>query len=189
MRKISVLSLILPLVVLPSCKIHESFSRADLIGFSADVQPSYHVEEGPFKNLEPQSAPYDLLANEEGFGELLEDVRTGDNTTLYYATDVAIDRIKYVRTKVAKRDPETLYYIFIISDGLDNASVSVSHNHRQTTFISRPDIVTEVFSHIVRHQFYNIGSASQKFVRYMLDGYVRLKEILLLVHQFVKILS
>lgn len=139
MRKIVVLGLFLPLVILPSCKIHESFSRADLIGFSADVQPSYHVEEGPFKNLEPQSAPYDLLANEEGFGELLEDVRTGDNTTLYYATDLAIDRIKYVRTKVAKRDPETLYYIFIISDGLDNASVSASHNHRQTTFISRPE--------------------------------------------------
>jgi len=137
MKKLLLLSL--PLLALSSCKIHESMAKADFIGFSSDIEPSFSSNEGGFKNWSTQSEPIDLLNNENAFLETVNNVTTDDNTALYYATDRAIDRIRYVRRKVVEYDPQTLYYVFIISDGLDNASVKVSHNHKQAVFVNTPE--------------------------------------------------
>jgi len=130
---------LVPLMALSSCKIHESMAKADFIGFSSDIQPSFSSNEGAFKNWTTQSEPMDLLSNEKAFIEVVNNVTTDDNTALYYATDRAIDRLRYVRRKVVDYDPQTLYYVFIISDGLDNASVKVSHNHNQALLVSTPE--------------------------------------------------
>ncbi len=130
---------LLPLVALTSCKVHESMAKADFIGFSSDIQPSYSVRQGGFKNWYPQSEPIDLTKGNALFAQQVDQVTTDDNTALYYAADMAIDRLRYVRRKVVQYDPQTLYYIFLISDGLDNASVKVAHNHRQAVFVSKPE--------------------------------------------------
>jgi len=137
MKKI--LIFFLPLLLLSSCKVHQQMAKADFIGFSSDIEPSFTSKEGACKNLSSQSEPYNLLANEKAFLDLVNNVSTDDNTTLYYATDRAIDRVRYIRKKVVKNDPQTLYYIFILSDGLDNASVKVSHNHQQALLVRRPE--------------------------------------------------
>ncbi|MCQ2331369.1 MAG: hypothetical protein MJZ55_05200 [Paludibacteraceae bacterium] len=124
---------------LTSCKVHESLAKADLIGFSSDLQPSYAVRDGGFKNWFPQGQPIDVLTNNETFMQYVNKVTTDDNTALYYAADVAIDRMRYIRRKEVQYDPQTLYYIFLISDGLDNASVKVAHNHHQAVFTSNSE--------------------------------------------------
>ncbi|MCQ2342079.1 MAG: hypothetical protein MJZ75_01100 [Paludibacteraceae bacterium] len=131
--------LLLPLLAFTSCKVHQSMAKADLIGFSSDIQPSFTIREGGFKNLYPQTEPIDLLNSNNAFDKQLEMIATDDNTALYYATDIALDRMRYIRRKVVQYDPQTLYYIFLISDGLDNASVKVAHNHRQAVFVNNAD--------------------------------------------------
>ena len=126
-------------ITLTSCKVHESLAKADLIGFSSDLQPSYAVRDGGFKNWYPQGKPIDVLEDDETFMQYVNKVTTDDNTALYYAADVAIDRMRYIRRKEVKYDPQTLYYIFLISDGLDTASVKVAHNHHQAVFTSKPE--------------------------------------------------
>jgi len=128
-----------PLLALSSCKVHESMAKADFIGFSSDLEPSFSSNEGLFKNWTTQSEPMDLLSNEDAFLQTVNNVSSDDNTALYYATDRAIDRIRYVRRKEVGYDPQTLYYVFLISDGLDNASVKVSHNHKQALLVSTPE--------------------------------------------------
>ncbi len=114
-------------------------AKADFIGFSSDIQPSYSVRQGAFKNWYRQGEPMDLLNDNEAVSKQAAKVVSDDNTALYYATDVAIDRLRYVRRKVVQYDPQTLYYIFLISDGLDNASVKVSHNHGQAAFVTKSE--------------------------------------------------
>jgi len=161
MKKIVLL--ILPLLALNACKIHEQMAKTDLIGFSTDIEPSYSVRQGTFKNWCPQGAPIDLTENEDQFISHLQELTSDDNTALYYATDVAIDRIRYVRKKVAKHDPQTLYYVFLISDGLDNASVKVAHNHHQASSVHSPEQYQQRIARRLRRA---MGSDKNSFTVY-----------------------
>lgn len=122
---------------LSSCATHQKFYKADIIGFGEDAQTSYTHKKGMFKNWAAQSQPIDLLNDNRTFSRAINSViPRGNNTTLYYATDLAIDRIKWVRRKVAKYDRETRYYIFLLTDGLDNASMQVAKNNKQALVLS-----------------------------------------------------
>jgi len=127
-------------VALSSCKVHDYYYKADFIGFSSDVEKSYQAKDGAFKNLSEQSAPTQMKkGSPNALNKYIDAVSVGNNTTLYLAADLACDRLRYVRKKDAKRDPETEYFLFILSDGLDNASVKASKNHREATFVTKPD--------------------------------------------------
>ena len=134
-------SIILTLIALliASCATHQQFYKADIIGFGEDARTSYAYHKGSFKNLRDQSQPIDLLYDTPSMQQALDVViPRGNNTTLYYATDLATDRIKWVRRKVANYDKETQYYLFILTDGLDNASVQVAKNNKQVR-VSSPE--------------------------------------------------
>ena len=118
------------------------FFRGDVIGFSDNVKTSYTTESrGLFMNLKDQSDPFNLLGD-EGKREMktsIDRVPRGENTTAYYAMELAAMRVKYIRKKVAKRDPKTKYYIFLLTDGLDNASPQVAKSDGRTLFTISPE--------------------------------------------------
>lgn len=113
------------------------FLKGDVIGFSEDAKTSYSAEKGLFKNLKEQSAPYDLTTK-EGIDDIRyfirNDVPRGTNTSAYYAMELACDRIKYVRKHVAGNDDNIKYYIFLLTDGLDNNSKQAALNAKQHIF-------------------------------------------------------
>lgn len=113
--------------------VRENRLMGDVIGFSDDVQTSFDYQPGFFKNFMPQSNPYDLLNPSERneMDKFIRSIPDGQNTVGYYALDMALDRIKYVRKKVMHKDPETKYYIVLLTDGLDNGSTVVAQNNHQ----------------------------------------------------------
>ena len=143
MRYFSQLSLcvIFALVFTSCATVNNKFYRGDLIGFSDKPTTSYTAERGAFMNLKPQSEPYNLLDN-AAYNEMktkIKSVPRGNNTTAYYAMELAAKRVKYVRKKIAKNDPATKYYIFLLTDGLDNASSQVAKNEKQILFDRTPE--------------------------------------------------
>lgn len=106
----------------------------DVIGFSDDIQTSFEYDpSGIFAFLRPQSAPYNLLQGKgkNDMDKFIMKIPAGQNTVGLYALDVALDRVKYVRKKIMHKDPETKYYIIILTDGLDNGSTAIAHSkHR-----------------------------------------------------------
>lgn len=127
--------------LLSSCgTVNNRFLQADVIGFSDKVQTPYSVERGIFHNLKWQRTPNDLLtdAGKTKIKKDLQAIQRGNNTAAYYAMELAADRINYVRRKVAKNDPQTKYYIFLLTDGLDNCSPSLAKKEKAILF-SRSD--------------------------------------------------
>ena len=137
---------------LSSCATEQKiFYQADVIGFGEDVQTSYSYEKGAFKNMKLQSKPVDMLKNASELDRTIQKViPRGNNTTLYYATDIAVDRIKWVRKNIAKRDKTTKYYIFLLTDGLDNASVHAAKVNKQAV-VSSPESYRERIESRLKH--------------------------------------
>ncbi len=128
--------------LLTSCaSVDHRFFRADVVGFSDKPTTSYNSDRGLFMNLKPQGDPYDLLykPNMLAMQQTVLSTPRGDNTTVYYAMELAAMRVKYIRRKIAKNDPETKYYIFLLTDGLDNASSQVAKNEKRILFNRTPE--------------------------------------------------
>ena len=102
---------------------NESVVLGDVIGFSDDIQQSY-------KNRK-RRAPYDISDNQgkEEMDQFILNIPDGQNTVGYYALDVALDRIKYIRKHVTDKDPEIKYYLLLLTDGLDNGSTAAAAQH------------------------------------------------------------
>lgn len=130
-------------LTISSCSVENTkFYRGDVIGFSDRVETSYSTESrGLFMNYKPQSAPYNLLTEDGKIGMqgAIYRVPRGNNTTAYYAMELAAQRVKYIRKKIAKNDPNTRYYIFLLTDGLDNASPQVAKNDKRVFFSMTPE--------------------------------------------------
>lgn len=140
--KMKYLLIIVMTAFLTSCATtNHRFFRADVVGFSDKPTTSYDSDRGLFMNLKPQSDPYDLLfkPNMLAMQHAVQSTPRGDNTTVYYAMELAAMRVKYIRRKVAKNDPETKYYIFLLTDGLDNASSQVAKNEKRILFNRTPE--------------------------------------------------
>jgi hypothetical protein len=117
-----------------SCVTHHSnLLKADLIGFNDSITPSYHyTNKCLFKKLRKQSEPYNLNSSSENKQMQLAvfKLKQGKQTSAYYALDNALDRIEYVQKKCIEHDPSTKFYIVMLTDGLDNNSVSLRNNNR-----------------------------------------------------------
>lgn len=101
----------------------ESVVLGDVIGFSDDIQQSYKGRK--------HRAPYDISDNQgkEEMDQFILNIPDGQNTVGYYALDVALDRIKYIRKHVTDKDPEIKYYLLLLTDGLDNGSTAAAAQH------------------------------------------------------------
>lgn len=127
-----------------SCVVQHKAIMGDAIRFSDDAVSSYTHKDGVFKNLYSQSDPY-MLYGQDGihYGELSKMknfIRRNDQGLLtagYYALDLALDRVRYVRRHYFKHDQNTKYYIIYMTDGKDNTSVQVARNHRQLWFTTK----------------------------------------------------
>ncbi len=117
------------------------FFRGDVIGFSNTPVTSYQANRGLLMNIQHQSDPYDLMQDQDlkAMRSQIKATPRGDNTTSYYAMELAAKRVKWIRRKVAKNDPQTKYYIFLLTDGLDNASPQVAKNEKRILFNRTPE--------------------------------------------------
>ncbi len=131
------------LMLLSSCgTVHQRFLQGDVIGFADEVQTSYAAPRGLFSELKSQERPWDLLNASEKAKmrqELTTIIPRGNNTTAYYAMELATERIKYVRRHYAKNDPQTKYYIFLLTDGIDNASPALAQKEKKILFSRTPE--------------------------------------------------
>jgi hypothetical protein len=132
MKKVFLL-LIMAIFLLSSCGTpkYSSKLKADVIGFSDDVQLSY----------KKGSKPYDLLSKEQ-LDMMRKKVRTlesGSNTAAYYALDLGLDRITEVKDKFMEKDPNSKYYIVILTDGLDNISAQLAKQNNRGKYSSIDD--------------------------------------------------
>ena len=117
------------IIALNSCvTIRENRLMGDVIGFSDDVQTSFKKI-----NNTMYTDPYNLLSSNgrSNMDAFIRNIPDGQNTVGYYALDIALDRVKYVRNKIMHKEPETKYYIILLTDGLDNGSVVAAQNHHK----------------------------------------------------------
>ncbi len=124
---------IMSTVVLSSCSIHHQKLKADVIGFNDDITKSYNYTDNCiFKKLRKQSEPYNLLNNkeQEQMKSFVYSLRQGQNTSAYYALDNGLDRVKYVQKKFMEKDPNSKYYVVMLTDGLDNNSVALANRNK-----------------------------------------------------------
>lgn len=141
MKKLLICTLTISL--LTSCAtVNTRFLQGDVIGFSDEVNASYECPKGMFSFLKKQDRGWDLLNEAEKYTmrtQLKTIIPRGENTAAYYAMELAAERIKYVRRHYAKNDPQTKYYIFLLTDGLDNASPSAAKNDKKILFDITPE--------------------------------------------------
>lgn len=138
-------------VLLSSCATTHEIMLADFINFSDDAETSYDR-----KSRYNQGKPYilyegetknkkgDVIATGKGMdrGQInkltgkLKSVRRleGENTAGYYAMDLGLERVKYVRKKILKKDKLTKFYIIYVTDGLDNISVQTAKNNKRGSY-------------------------------------------------------
>lgn len=131
------------LMTLSSCStIQTGFLAADVVGFSERVETSYGAKKHCLKNLEEQKDPYNLMSD-GGVAAMTayvnNEIPRGKNTAAYYAVETACDRIRYIRQHQARGDKFTKYYIFLLTDGLDNNSPEASKKDCETLFRLSPE--------------------------------------------------
>jgi len=130
------------LLIMTSCATpNKSFYRGDVIGFNDKPITNYTKARGTFMNLKHQDAPCDLTrkTGKDSLIYEIESLQPGNNTTTYYAMELAAKRIKYVRKHYAHNSPATKYYIFLLTDGLDNASPQVAKEEKMCLFERTPE--------------------------------------------------
>lgn len=143
------------ILVLTSCKtIHTRYLQGDVIGFADRVETSYNAPRGLFSVLKPQDRRgWDLLDNAQERETMRKQIQTiiprGENTTAYYAMELATERIKYMRRHM--HDPQTKYYIFLITDGLDNASPELAKKEKKILFSKTPEQYKERLQKKLKH--------------------------------------
>lgn len=113
----------------------------DVITFSEDAKTSWVTEKRGGKEwqsdpivIHSENIPYDKNAVLKLKKQYQNDVRYGINTSLVYALDLGLKRVKYIRKHQLKNDKLAKYYIFLLTDGLDNTSVDVARNNKMGNY-------------------------------------------------------
>lgn len=136
------------ILVMASCATTHKIMLADVITFSDDVQASYLTP-----NKAKQLPPYVIYQEDEMDSDPKDNYKSdgaialkkklmnlnelqGKNTAGYYAMDLGLDRVKYVKNKILKGDKQSKFYIIYITDGLDNISVQAAKNHNKGSYAS-----------------------------------------------------
>ena len=115
-----------------SCATTHDLLIGDVISFSETAYTNYdyeHRDPHPYM-LHTDKVQYN---NQEAMA-LKKQIKTaprGVNTSIAYAQDLGLDRIKYIRKNYFSGDKMAKYYTIIVTDGLDNTSVEVARNKGQ----------------------------------------------------------
>ena len=137
---------ILALLLMSCATPQKSMVLGDVIKFSDDVVRSYNYQDANHKNR--HNKPYNLdlnsnkISRQDAFkerGEIMKfisdsTIGRNTNTAAIYAMDEACDRVKYIRKRIAKNDPDTKYYMVLLTDGLDNVSCQVAKNKHKGNY-------------------------------------------------------
>ncbi|MDR0941731.1 MAG: hypothetical protein LBM68_05845 [Bacteroidales bacterium] len=99
--------------------------KADYIGFSDNVYPSYETNNCVVGWLQPVSEPFDLKTEKGKFKLGLMKLQTGEKTSAYYALDKGLNRVKNARIEHMGKSKKARYYIITLTDGLDNNSTTL----------------------------------------------------------------
>lgn len=126
----------LMLLSITSCKTtSRNVIYADYVAFGDNVKANYKID-----SRKSKGKSYKIYDKETGNNQTFElqkelmSVQQEDNTAGIYAMDKGLDRIKYVRKKIFKKDPNTKYYVIFMTDGLDNISVQVAKNEKRKNY-------------------------------------------------------
>ncbi len=147
-----------------SCAVTNPKLKTDVIGFSEDATISYNLDrKNPIKPWRKQDAPYNLLTGDRGQMEtFVYQLPQGKNTAGFYALDLALDRVKYVRKKrdIMGWDLGSKYFIITLTDGLDNASIQTAKNRHQGNYKTTEDYVAKIqkkMAKVTKNPFINLG--------------------------------
>ena len=114
-----------------SCVTAHEGIEADIAGFSDGVYGRINVKN--YNKKGKNMVPPFTISNTEGLVQMKNTVdmmRPQDvNTSLYFAKDFAAKRVKFVRKKILKRDPDARIYMIIMTDGLENSSLQAAKNN------------------------------------------------------------
>ena len=128
-------------LLLASCATtRHNVLMGDVISFSEEATTSY-TSSGKGLTL-TQSDPYIIHSDAVNYDKtavfnLKRQIKTAPsqvNTSITYAQDLGLERIKYIRKHQLKNDKSTRYFTFILTDGLDNTSVDVARNHKRGNY-------------------------------------------------------
>jgi len=121
-----------PIDVNCGTKLGDGKLKADVIGFNDDVTMSYN---------DKGRKPYDLLCEnqKDEMNDYVLKLQPGSNTAAYYALDLGLDRITEVKKKFMEKDPNSKYYIVLLTDGLDNVSEQLAKNNNRGKYSSIDD--------------------------------------------------
>ncbi len=152
-------------VMLSSCATTSPKLKADVIGFSDGAITSYNLntkriikpcrkQDSPYNlPIEPQTSQTTIKGKKKSqktedpevtkMKTFVQDLPASQNTAGYYALDLALDRIKYVRKHkdIMNKDPFSKYYIITLTDGLDNISTQVARNNKQRLYTTNDKYV------------------------------------------------
>ncbi len=181
-------------VMLSSCATTGPKLKADVIGFSDGAITSYNLDtKRIIKPCRKQSKPYNLPVESQvsqttvkgkkkskktedpeitRIKTFVQDLPASQNTAGYYALDLALDRIKYVRRNkdIMNKDPFSKYYIITLTDGLDNISTQVARNNKQRLYTTNEKYVKRLnrrMKKATKSPFINWGRPND-FVAYCL---------------------
>jgi len=128
-RKNLLLFFIVAMFVFTSCATSPYKMKADFVGFSDKITTSYnYTNKCIVKKWRKQSPPFDLIVpdngvrNEDGVSQMRIAVYSserGEQTPTYSALDAALNRVEYVQRKFMENDPNSKYYVVMLTDGID----------------------------------------------------------------------
>jgi len=131
---LSIISCCLIIAIFSGCSTYHNKLKSDFVGFSDNVTTSYsYTNKCLFKKLRKQSEPFNLFIEyknkyDDPMYKSVYGLKQGFHTVSFYALDMALDRIEYVqkKKKIMEHDPDAQYYVFMLTDGLDDYSGSLA---------------------------------------------------------------
>ena len=186
---LSIISCCLIAVIFSSCATYHQKLKSDFVGFSDNVTTSYsYTNKCLFKKLRKQSEPFNLFSEyknkqEDPMYKSVYGLKQGFHTASFYALDVALDRIEYVQKtkKIMEHDPNAQYYVFMLTDGLDDYSGSLVKQNNNWKYRGQEvpviqknygDYLQERMNNLMKkYSFFNLikkPSTTNKFKSYVL---------------------
>jgi len=96
----------------------------DIMGFNDNVIL-------PFGSGNSQRPPHNM-ETQNGIDNLMNQINSlpsGANTAAFYALDIGLERIAFVKRNFMDNDPNSKYYIIFLTDGLDNVSLDLAQRN------------------------------------------------------------
>ena len=154
---------------------HPQKMKTDFVGFSDNVTTSYkYTNKCIVKKWRKQSPPFDLIHGDgstrsEGETEMrtvVYGLQQGDQTSAYYALDAALNRVEHVQRKFMDNDPDSKYYVIMLTDGIDTKVAD------KTTFNKK--LQDKMSTLMKKYSFFNLFKSKKPNTTNTFETYVLL---------------